>query len=138
MFEKKMVSVRNIYIRTLLGFCIDNICVMLRRQSRVQHFRKMSRFYCALCKLSLDEVLKDTDQINFLNQQIVCIYTIYIYTHIYIHTRNNQNYSTSKELQMEIMKIGRAFALQWTAFSAGAAKIVRKLYKPVYLFILKL
>lgn len=44
---------------------------------------------------------------------IGCIY-------IYCHTWNN--YSTSKELGIEIMKIGRVFAPQWAAFSSGAVK----------------
>lgn len=37
---------------------------------------------------------------------------------------------------MEIMKIGRAFALQWTAFSAGTAKVDRKLCQAcVFIYI---
>ncbi|XP_030054238.1 E3 SUMO-protein ligase KIAA1586 isoform X2 [Microcaecilia unicolor] len=119
----------------LISFCSDGANTMLGRKSGVAakllaKFPKLIIWHCLnhRLQLSLDDSISEIKQVNHLKIFLDKIYSIY-------HQSNkNQTelQAIPKELELEIIKIGRVLGPRWAACSLRAATAVWHAYPALY------
>ncbi|KAL2792006.1 E3 SUMO-protein ligase KIAA1586 isoform c [Daubentonia madagascariensis] len=128
----------NEYLKAnLIAFCSDGASTMLGRKSGVatkllEYFPEIIIWNCLnhRLQLSLDDSISEIKQINHFKIFLDKIYSIY-------HQPNkNQTKllgTIAKELEIEIIKIGRVMGPRWAACSLQAATAVWRAYPVLYM-----
>nr|XP_012296976.1 E3 SUMO-protein ligase KIAA1586 homolog isoform X2 [Aotus nancymaae] len=128
----------NEYLKAnLIAFCSDGANTILGRKSGIttkllENFPEIIIWNCLnhRLQLSLDDSISEIKQINHLKIFLAKIYSIY-------HQPNkNQTKllgTVAKELETEIIKIGRVMGPKWAACSLQAATAVWHAYPVLYL-----
>jgi hypothetical protein len=116
------------YLNINFGFCSDGASVMLGRKSGVstriiQYFPNIIIWHCLNHRLQLvlDHAIGNINQINNFK-----IFLDKLYKH------QNELHAISKELQIEVSKIGRVLGQRWAACSFRSAKAVWQVYPVRY------
>ncbi|XP_037700315.1 E3 SUMO-protein ligase KIAA1586 homolog [Choloepus didactylus] len=128
----------NEYLKAnLIAFCSDGANSMLGRKSGVatkllENFPEIIIWNCLnhRLQLSLDDSISEIKQVNHLKIFLDKIYSIYH------HSNKNQNKlleTVAKELEIEIIKIGRVMGPRWAACSLQAATAVWHAYPVLYM-----
>ncbi|XP_038410337.1 E3 SUMO-protein ligase KIAA1586 homolog isoform X1 [Canis lupus familiaris] len=121
----------------LIAFCSDGANTVLGKKSRVatkllENFPKIIIWNCLNYRLhlSLDDSISEIKQVNHFKLFLDKIYSIY-------HQSNkNQNKlleTVAKDLEIEIIKIGRVMGPRWAACSLQAATAVWHAYPVLYM-----
>ncbi|XP_061476360.1 E3 SUMO-protein ligase KIAA1586 homolog isoform X4 [Rhineura floridana] len=127
----------NEYLKAnLIAFCSDGANSMLGRKSGVatkllEKFPKVIIWHCLnhRLQLSLDDSISDIKQVNHFKIFLDKIYSIY-----HQSNKNQTELETvAKELEMEIIKIGRVLGPRWAACSLQAATAVWHAYPALYM-----
>uniref|UniRef100_A0A2H6NIG4 DUF4371 domain-containing protein n=1 Tax=Micrurus carvalhoi TaxID=3147026 RepID=A0A2H6NIG4_9SAUR len=128
---------RNYLEKHLIGFCSDGSSFMLGRKSGIntriaKEFPNIIIWHCLnhCLQLVLDDSIREIKQINHFQIFIDKIYSIF-------HPSNKnliELNKISKQLEIEIIKIGRVFGPRWTACSLRSTLAVWWAYPALHQF----
>lgn len=119
----------NEYLKAnLIAFCSDGANTMLGRKSGVatkllEYFPKIIIWNCLnyRLQLSLDDSISEIKQVNHFKLFLDKIYSMY---HLSNKNQNKLLETVAKDLEIEVVKIGRVMGPRWTACSLQAATAV--------------
>ncbi|XP_036612524.1 E3 SUMO-protein ligase KIAA1586-like [Trichosurus vulpecula] len=126
----------NEYLKAnLIAFCSDGANTMLGRRSGVavkllENFPKVIIWHCLnhRLQLSLDDSISEIERVNHFKMFLDKTYSIY--------HQSNKNQTEleaiAKELELEIIKIGRVLGPRWAACSLRVATAVWRAYPELY------
>ncbi|XP_007502354.1 E3 SUMO-protein ligase KIAA1586 homolog isoform X2 [Monodelphis domestica] len=119
----------------LIAFCSDGANSVLGRKSGValkllENFPKIILWHCLnhRLQLSLDDSISEIEQVNHLKMFLDKTYSIYHLS----NTSHTELETIAKELELEIIKIGRVLGPRWAACSLRVATAVWRSYPALY------
>ncbi|KAF2890979.1 hypothetical protein ILUMI_15194, partial [Ignelater luminosus] len=119
-----------------IAFCSDGASTMLGRKSRVaakllESFPKIIVWHCLnhRLQLSLDDSISEIKHVNHFKILLDKIYSVY-----HQSNKNQTELETiAKELEIEIIRIGRVLGPRWAACSLRATIAVWRAYPALYM-----